>query len=150
MEPVSGYIYIDDIESVQKQFVIYLLGSRRDQTSFRIAPYCDRCKLLNIQPLELRRNIADTILAFDLYKNIVSDDSINAKFVATTTNRITRNRRLLKEASHRTEYLRKQPINRIIVLINKFASIIDNTNSRNVFKTQIVKALTNEMNQNES
>lgn len=45
-------IYIDDIESIQKQFVIYLLESRRNAPSFRLSPYVDRCKLVGLQSLK--------------------------------------------------------------------------------------------------
>lgn len=44
----AAQIYIDDIESVQKQFVIYLLESRNNGTTYRLAPYEDRCKLLKL------------------------------------------------------------------------------------------------------
>lgn len=42
-------VYKDDIESIQKQFVIYLLDSRRNATTYRLAPYEDRCKKVGLQ-----------------------------------------------------------------------------------------------------
>lgn len=53
-------IYKDDIESIQNQFVIYLVDSRRNATSYRLSPYIERCNLVKLQPLETRRKIADS------------------------------------------------------------------------------------------
>lgn len=82
----SAQMYKDDIESIQKQFVIYLLESRRNATTYRLAPYEDRCKLLKLQSLEKRRTVADAMLAFDIYKRNISDDLISPKFVRNDRN----------------------------------------------------------------
>lgn len=79
-------IYKDDIESIQKQFVIYLLDSRRNSTSYRLAPYEDRCRQVKLQRLDLRRTVADAVLAFDIYKRNINDSSILSKFVPSESN----------------------------------------------------------------
>lgn len=63
----AAQIYIDHIESIQKQFVIHLLESRSNATTYRLAPYEDRCKLLKLQSLEKRRTVEDAVLAFNIY-----------------------------------------------------------------------------------
>ncbi|XP_037030482.1 uncharacterized protein LOC119070318 [Bradysia coprophila] len=77
----AAQVYKDDIESVQKQFVIYLLESRSNATTYRLAPYEDRCKQLKLQSLEKRRTVADAMLAFDIYKRNIIDDLISPRFV---------------------------------------------------------------------
>lgn len=49
------------IESIQKQFAIYLLESRRNAISFGLTPYLDGCKQLRIQALDMRKDIADAV-----------------------------------------------------------------------------------------
>ncbi len=85
--PASAGVYIDDIESIQKQFVIYLH-----------LPYEDRCKQLKLNSLEGLRKLADLVLAYDIFKNVVSDDLISSKFVSyrdTAQNIHTTNRLLV-------------------------------------------------------
>lgn len=135
-------IYKDDIESIQKQFVIYLLESRRSATSYRLAPYTERCDKLKLQPLVLRRNISDAMFAYDVFVLNINDSFISSRFVRTNSIRILRNARLLEENFFRADYLQNQPLARLISVLNKFVNIVINSNCRGAFKTKIVKAIT--------
>ena len=44
------------------------MESRRNASSFRLTPYIDRCRQLDLQPLDLRRELADAVCAYDIYK----------------------------------------------------------------------------------
>lgn len=134
-------IYKDDIESIQKQFVIYLLENRKRAESFRITPYVDRCKTLNIQPLELRRNIADILFAYDIHVFNINDEYLKSKFVRNQSVRALRNFQCLEVQFYHTDYLKYQPISRLIKLINKYIQNIEQTNSREIFKKIILKEL---------
>ena len=139
----SAQVYIDDIESVQKQFVIYLLESRNNATTFRLAPYEDRCKLLKLQSLEKRRTVADAALAFDIYKGNITDDIISPNFVRNDSvyNFRDSTLQLLVEPRVTTEYLSNQPIMRMIKLVNEHKVIVTRCNSRTVFKYEIMDRL---------
>lgn len=141
--PASS-VYIDDIESIQKQFVIYLLESRKNATSYRLAPYEDRCKQVKLQSLEMRRKVADSVLAYDIFKNNVTDDLISSKFV--TPDHIECDLRdssvkLLKEPRYRTKYLNDQPIARLIRIVNEYKNIVRDCDSRSLFKNKIMEEL---------
>lgn len=141
--PASG-VYIDDIESIQKQFVIYLLESRRNASSYRLAPYEDRCKQVKLQSLELRRKLADSVLAYDIYKNIVRDNLISSKFVIcgdTEYDLRDSTVKLLKEPRYSTKYAYDQPIARLIRIVNEFKDIVREGNSRSVFKMKVMKEI---------
>lgn len=144
-------IYVDDIESIQKQFVIYLLESRRNASSFRLSPYEDRCKLVGLQSLEIRRKVADAVLAFDIYSRNINDDLINSKFIRTEYNYSLRSNTmsLLVQPSLFVEYLINQPIIRMIRLINDYKNIVITYNSRNGFKTKMFDELLDSMYSNE-
>lgn len=137
-------IYVDDIESIQKQFVIYLLDSRRNAFTYRLAPYTERCKLVDLQVLELRRKVIDAVFAYDIYRGNINDAVISSKFVRTNYSYAFRNTTLslLEEPVLFHDYLINQPIVRMIKMINNFSSIVKNDFSRSVFKQKIIEKLT--------
>lgn len=128
-------LYISDIESIQKRFVIYLLENRN-------GTYLDRCKMLKLQPLELRRKIADAIFAFDLFKENVTDVNINSQFVLNDHFYEFRRARLVNEPFYRTEYLKNQPIARMKKCINQYNEIFRDTVDKNVFRRKIEAKIT--------
>ena len=134
-------IYTTDIESIQKQFVIYLLESRRNATSFRLTPYLDRCKQLRIQPLDMRREIADAVLAYDIFKENVNDTFISSKFIRFENRRALRNNIILNEPLFDTDYACQQPIARLILCVNRFITVINDSNTRYTFRVNIAKFL---------
>lgn len=73
----AAQVYKEDIESIQKQFVIYLVESRKNAMSYRLALYEDRCRQLKLQSLEARRTITGAVLAFDIYKGNIVDDLLS-------------------------------------------------------------------------
>lgn len=136
----AASIYKDDIESIQKQFVIYLLESRRNATSYRLAPYVDRCEQLKLQSLELRRTVADAMLAFDIYKRNVYDDLITSKFVPSTSGYNLRPSTIKLLAEPR-EFSPNQPIVRLIRLINEYGDIVTDCDNRLAFKKRITEEI---------
>lgn len=136
----SSDVYKDDIESIQKQFVIHLLESRRNAISYRLAPYDDRCKQVKLQNLELRRKVIDAMLAYDIFKNNITDELISSKFVHEESEYDLRRStlRLLKEPRYDTNYLSKQPIARLIRLVNEFKHIIRDCDNRIEFKMRVM------------
>lgn len=130
-------VYIDDIESVQKQLVIELLESRKNATSYRLAPYSERCDILNMQPLEVRRQVADALLAFDIYRGNVKDTCVSSRIVSSGSVRELRCNRLVIEKYYSSDYLRQQPVLRFVRIINEFADFV--SSSRSEFKAEAVR-----------
>lgn len=139
----SSDVYKDDIESIQKQFVIHLLDSRANATSYRLAPYEDRCKLVKLQNLELRRKLADVMLAYDIFKGDVTDDLISSKFIYDQSEYDLRTStlKLLKEPRYSKQYLYDQPIARLIRLINEYKVVVSDCDNRNEFKRRMIEEL---------
>lgn len=138
-------LYIDDIESIQKQFVIYLLDNRRNATSYRLAPYEDRCKLVNLVNLELRRKVADAVFAFDIHSRNIDDESICSKFVRNNYSYPLRSSTvsLLVMPTHFIEYQLNQPIVRMIKLINDYKEIVNASSVKSEFRIKISKEFMN-------
>lgn len=98
--------------------MVYLLENRRRATSFRLAPYRDRCAVLRFQPLEERRNVVDALLAFDLYVRDINDTFIMSEIVTSQPIRSLRHVNLVKEQHYRHDYLRFQPIARLVRILD--------------------------------
>lgn len=98
--------------------------SRKTTTSYRLAPYSERCAQVNIQPLQVRRKIADELFVFDLYFNNIIDCDLNSKFIPARLTRTLRNTKLLEQTYYRTEYLNIQPISRMMNILNNRSNII--------------------------
>lgn len=137
-------IYRADIESIQKQFVIHLLESRKNGAPFKLAPYVDRCNLLNLQPLDIRRRMNDAMIAYDIYHKITNDPELCMLFTRSRPVRTLRNNKLLSEKLYHAEYAKQQPIGRLTKLVNKHQDIFVNAPSRNQFKQSIIKELRND------
>lgn len=142
-------VYTDDIESVQKQFVIDMLDSRRNATSYRLAPYSERCAKLRIQPLKVRRSVADTLFALDVYKRKVKDDFTRSEFIEVNRARELRCNRLLKTKCYATDYLMNQPISRLINCVNKFAKSVVELKGRVEIKNEVIRQWTREYEEEE-
>lgn len=134
-------IYRSEIESIQKQLVIYLLESRKNGAPFKLTPYIDRCKTLKLSPLELRRQINDAMLAFDIYHKIINDPDLCSQFSRSKPVRSLRTTKLLTEKLYTTEYASQQPMARLTRLVNKYRDQFVNATSRNQFRNNILKAL---------
>ena len=130
--------YRHDIESVQKQFVIHLLDSRRNATSFRLAPYRDRCAQLRLQPLLDRRYVIDALCAFDIFMGRINDTSINSNFVRLLPPREMRDVNVVAEPSYGTEYLRSQPLAGLRSIVNNYANQI-RFDSKSRFKSFVTE-----------
>ena len=136
-------VYKDDIESVQKQFMIDLLDDRSRATSYRLAPYVERCKTLKLQPLYVRRQIADAVCAYDIFTGHSNVELLKSNFVRSRSVRQLRHDRLLEEKLFSVDYLINQPISRLIALVNQYAEMIVNSRSRSDFRIKIETVMLN-------
>lgn len=135
--------YIGDIESIQKQFLLFLLGDSVRRPPYRIAPYVDRCKLVRLEPLYTRRLKAKLSMAYDLLEKEL-DPEISSKLVRiVNTGRVLRDRHqnILVERKYQSVYSEEQPIACFVRLINQYSKYFLNTQSKQEFKNLICKKL---------
>lgn len=135
-------VYRDDIESIQKHFVMYALGETNRLPPYRLAPYEDRCKQLGLDTLATRRDEIDSVMAYDLYNGTISDDNIARKFVRSNQNRVLRDNRLLRESLYLNDYGYNQPLARMIRKVNELSDIMDMNRSR--FKVEMKRRSSDE------
>lgn len=97
--------YSDDIESDQKQFVIYALGDTNRIAPFRLPPYEARCAKLCLDSLAMRRTQANLVMAFDLYNQRIYDVNIERKFIRQVSRYSTRRDiKVLTDIFYRNDY----------------------------------------------
>lgn len=127
-------VYRDDIESVQKQFVMFALGDRNNVPPYRLLPYETRCEKLGLEKLSVRRTKMNLMYAYDLFNGRIDDENVSNKLVRSVQSRyLLRDTSLVVEKMYTRDYLYYQPIARIVRLINKFAKYM--TLSRSKFKS---------------
>lgn len=131
--------YSDDIESVPKQFVLYVLGDTNRIPPYRLSPYEERCEKLRLETLSTRRQVANAIMAYDLYNKRINDSNIESRFIRREQHRTLKNHRLLAEAIYGNNYGYNQPLAKMIRLVNEHESLL--ALRRNEFKTEVKKKL---------
>ncbi len=135
-------VYRDDIESIQKQFVMYALGDTNRVPPYILPPYEERCEKLGLIKLETRRLEVNAIMAYDLYNGFIKDKNIENKLIKVNHNRSLRDNRLLREMTYTNDYSYNQPLAKIVRLINKYSNLM--TLNRTKFKIEIRKNLREE------
>jgi hypothetical protein len=100
-------------------------------------PYSQRCRLLDLDTLEDRRRISCAPLISDVLCGKLDCPKIlcNVKLVVPFYN--TRNRMLLAEVSHRTNYGQNEPLNRMIRTFNEFSEDFEFGASRYAMRENI-------------
>lgn len=79
-------VYRDDIESIQKQFVMYALGDCNRIPPYRLTPYEEMCDKLGLNTLQNRRTEANVMMAYDLYNGKITDSNVSKKLIRREMN----------------------------------------------------------------
>lgn len=132
-------VYCDDLESVQKNFLMYLLSGTNKIWPHKLLPYEERCEKVGLDTFKNRRKQLNLIFAFDLFNNTMHDDNTAKKLVRAESNRVLRHEQLLLEDTRRNDYGYWQPIAKIKRLINENCDIFKKNLDKNSFKNTIKK-----------
>lgn len=133
--PVTS-LFINKIEAVQKQFLIYVLRfSFRRNANFELPPYSFRCSLIGIQSLELRRNNALAYFVFDVLRNYIDAPNLLCLLNFNVPCHNFRFFNFFKIKYHRTQYGRNGPVSQMCIQFNNIAHLFDFTCSRFEFRS---------------
>lgn len=120
------------IESVQKQFVLFVL--RRSFNRHTLPSYQIRCGLLKIQPLIIRRNTTSSMFVFDLISSRISSPYILGQLSFHVPSRQLRQHFVLNIPFRRTNYAQNEPVYRLSRIFNAVSHLFDYNITRNHFK----------------
>lgn len=134
--------YIEDLESVQRQFVLYALGDVNRVPPYRLRPYADRCEELGLASLSNRREEANVMMAYDLYNNRIRDSNIESRFIRRTCHYSLINCKVLTEERYETDYGFNQPLAKKVRLINEHKDLV--MLNRSEFNAEIKSKLSDE------
>lgn len=132
-------VYRDEIESIQKQFVMYAMGENNRIPPYVLRPYEERCRELGLETLLDRRNRINVLFAYNLYNDKMYDTNFSDRLIGTVPAYHLRRSRLVVERVYRRDYEYNQPFAKMIRLINKFSAEMRLSESK--FKTVIKSRL---------
>lgn len=127
------------IEKVQKKFTIWALNLARDPVTFKYMPYENRLKLVGFEKLSKRRAIAAALWLYDIITGRIDSVELREKIVFNRNIRNTRTNELLHTNLYRSNYLKYQPMERMIAFFNKVRAIYESSKTRNEFKNNMIK-----------
>lgn len=130
------------IESLQKKFLLYALRSLNWANRYDLPSYSSRLLLLSLESLERRRFNASVFFLFDLVTVTLNAPCLLQLVPFNAPLRRTRSVELFRQAAHRTNYGRFEPMNNMIINFSVINFIFDFNMSRDVFRKKI-KALPN-------
>ncbi len=133
-------MYRDDIESIQKQFVIYALGDNNRIPPYVLRPYEERCRELGLETLLDRRNRINLLFAYNLYNDKMYDTNFSDRLIGTEPAYHLRRNRLVVQRAYRRDHEHHQPFAKMIRLINEFSADMQLSESRfkNVIKSRLL------------
>lgn len=131
-------IHINRIESIQKQFVLYALRklNLRDN-NFILPPYSERCEMLSLESLRVRRENASVFFIFDLLSGYIDAPNLLSLINIYVPPRVFRNHSFLARTFHSSTYGCNEPMNRMTDQFNTRANLFDFTISRSSFRWMV-------------
>lgn len=114
-------VHIQRIEAVQRRFLRFALRGLGWLDIYNLPPYEDRLKLINLQSLSKRREVADIIFAHELVSGNIDCHALLEKICININLRNLRSTPLFYLAPHRTDYGQNEPINRMLRTVNNYS-----------------------------
>lgn len=115
----------DRIEGVQRRFLLFALRGLGWQDSFRLPPYVDRLKLIDLTTLHSRRKASDIVFIFRLLKGEIDTPLLLESICINSRPRNLRSTSFIYLPSHHTNYGRFEPITRMCTNFNANYDLID-------------------------
>lgn len=123
------------LESVQRRFVLYALRKLGWRDRFNLPPYEDRLKLIDLDRLDLRRELSEATFTFDLLSGNIDSQKLLEKLDFNAPNLFNpRHFVLLRPSLQRSNYSLNKPIQRIVKAFNRLGHDFDFGMSRVGFR----------------
>jgi hypothetical protein len=110
------------------------LGWNRD---IELPPYCQRCRLIDLDVLSSRRRVSCALFISDILSCKFDCPIILSSLRLNVYLYNTRYRFLLKEDPHRTNYGMNEPLNGAIRIFNEFSDLFEFCETRDGFRVRI-------------
>ena len=136
--------YIEEIESVQKQFLLFALKHIYDREyGYRLPPYKERLRMINMESLQERRELLCASFVFDVLRDNITVPFIRENIVLNNAVRQTRHTEFLKINQFGSLWANNTVFNRCSSKFNQFSKFYDSDITKETFKLRIKKFLSN-------
>jgi hypothetical protein len=131
-------VHLKRIEAIQKEFLKFALRTLGWSRDIELPPYCQRCRLIDLDVLSSRRRVSCALFISDVLSFKLDCPIILSSLRLNVYLYNTRYRVLLKEDPHRTNYGMNEPLNGVIrIFSNNFQIFFDFSRSRDGFRVRI-------------
>jgi hypothetical protein len=131
----------DRIESVQRRFMRFALRFLRWNNNSPLPPYCQRCRLIDVERLNVRRRVACVMFVHDVLSNKYDCPVVLSNMSFLVYRRNVRSRVMFREDQHRTNYGANEPLNGAIRVFNRFSNIYEHGGGRGGFRNEVRRTL---------
>lgn len=118
-------VHSQRIESVQRRFIRFALRGLGWADIHNLPPYGDRLKLINLQPLDKRRDVADILFVHQLLAGKIECPSLLGTISFNVNHRYLRSVPIFRLDHHRTDYGQNEPMTRMLRKVNGYPDIFD-------------------------
>lgn len=132
---------VDRIESVQRKFLRFALRLLPWNDPLNLPNYEDRCKLINLDLLEVRRNVSKATFIADLLTSRINCANLLCQLNINIRSRILRTNDFLRVPGSRTNYCYNSPLASMCRVFNKCYNVFDFNLSRSTIKKRIKQLL---------
>lgn len=116
---------IERIESIQRRFLRFALRRLPWRDPFRLPSYEDRCRLIDLLPLRIRRDVGRALTVADVMQGRIDCQDILRQININVQPRPLRNNIMLRLPLRRTNYGLSNAINGLQRVFNRVASVFD-------------------------
>jgi Reverse transcriptase (RNA-dependent DNA polymerase) len=129
--------HINRIERIQEKFIKHDFRQFHWNLNLDLPPYENRCRVLVMNTLKKRRDVARVLLVFDLLSGKIDSLNLLSQINLSVPSYQTRGREFLFVEFHRTNYGIYEPINAAVRGFNEFAGLFDFNKTRETFLNRI-------------
>ena len=130
-------IWSNRIEAIQARFLRFALRSLPWRNPMDLPPYVERCRLLDMNTLAGRRDMARAVFVGKLLTGEIDSPLLLAQININAPPRNLRSRDFLRLQHQRTEYGQNEPVRAMCDVFNRFYMYFDFSVSCDVFKNRL-------------
>lgn len=132
---------IQRVESVQRKFVKYAQRHITWPDPLNPPSYAERCKMLNLDPLSVRRDVAKAVFVADLLQSSIDCPAVLQLININTRRRVLRNHSFLTVRRALTNYGHNEPVSSMCRIFNLCSDHFDFDLSRDKIKIRFLNFL---------
>lgn len=127
-------VHVKRIEAVQRRFIRFALRGLGWADPHNLPPYEDRLKLIRLQPLNKRRDVADILFVHQLLVGNIDCPSLLGMLSFNVNHRSLRSIPTFRLDNHRTDYGQNEPLTRMLRKANDYADLFDFNSAKATLK----------------